>query len=108
MKAEEFNRVLNDVFREVENVLLAKAGEYADDVDRLRNFKQAAHLKEETPREALMGMMAKHTISVYDMGLSGVIYPLSQWDEKIIDHINYLILLRALVVDELEGKTHSA
>lgn len=27
-------------------------------------------------------------------------FPLEKWDEKITDHINYLILLRALVVEE--------
>jgi len=27
------------------------------------------------------------------------------WDEKITDHINYLLLLKALTVEESEGMT---
>ena len=44
-------------------------------------------------------MMAKHTTSVYDMVESGKPYSLELWDEKITDHINYLILLRAALID---------
>lgn len=100
MNAEEFNQVFQEVFRASRDVLVAKANEYADDVDRLRNFKQAAHLKGVTQREALAGMMAKHTVSVYDLCGQTFDTPLEKWDEKIIDHINYLILLRAIVVEE--------
>lgn len=102
MNAEQFNKVLEEVFTKVESVLGVKASEYADDLDRLRNFKQAAHLKGETPRVALAGMMAKHAVSVYDLAMDPDCPSLDRWDEKIIDHINYLILLRGLVVEELE------
>lgn len=103
MDAKSFNTIFEETFDLSSSVLVKKADEYADDVDRLRNFKQAAHLKEESPREALAGMMVKHTVSVYDLTLGEECPPIEIWDEKIIDHINYLILLRALVVEELEG-----
>ena len=45
-------------------------------------------------------MMAKHTVSVYDMCNIGDNYPLELWSEKITDSINYLILLRALVEEK--------
>jgi DNA-binding Lrp family transcriptional regulator len=99
MNAQEFNKVLEEVFERVAGVLQAKAEEYADDTDRLRNFKLAAGLKEVTPIEALSGMMVKHTVSVYDYISLEDVPTLAEWDEKIIDHINYLILLRALVVE---------
>lgn len=47
--------------------------------------------------------MAKHTVSIYDMARSEETFPLEKWDEKITDHINYLILLRAVVVEENEA-----
>ena len=86
-------------------VLLAKAGEYAADGDRLHNFKRAAHLQGITPVGALSGMMCKHTVSIYDL-INGyeegrAIEP-ELWDEKIIDNINYLILLRAVLREERE------
>lgn len=105
MNAEKFNQVFAEVVDQSSRVLVQKANEYADDVDRLRNFKQAAHLNGESPREALAGMMVKHTVSVYDLINGKDTPPIEKWDEKIGDHINYLILLRALVVEELEGKS---
>lgn len=100
MNADRFNAVLEDVIDKVTNVLGSKAHEYADDRDRLHNFKASAALQGVTPREALIGLMSKHTISVYDMGRAKQDFPLEKWDEKIIDHINYLILLRALIIEE--------
>jgi hypothetical protein len=52
--------------------------------------------------EACAGMMAKHTVSIYDMCGSEEPFYAEQWDEKITDHINYLILLRAIVYEMAE------
>jgi hypothetical protein len=103
MLADEFDDLLYGVFRKVEAILGVKANEYAADADRLHNFKTAADLKGESPRQALAGMLAKHTVSVYDMAMSDRSFPMKQWDEKIIDHINYLILLMAIVQEEMDG-----
>lgn len=56
-----------------------------------------------TPVGALSGMMCKHTVSIYDL-INGyeegrAIEP-ELWDEKIIDSINYLILLRAALYED--------
>jgi hypothetical protein len=101
VKTQEFNRVFEEVVAKSSAVLVKKADEYADDSDRLHNFKQAAHLEKRTVRQAISGMMVKHTVSVYDMMSAQDCPSLDIWDEKIIDHINYLILLRAAVVEEL-------
>lgn len=53
--------------------------------------------------QAISGMMAKHTVSIYDMVESGKPFELAQWDEKITDHICYLILLRAALVENIHG-----
>lgn len=100
MDAQTFNHVLNHEIKRITDVLASKAGEYADDVDRLRNFKQAANLKGETPRQALAGMMAKHTVSIYDLCMASDLASSDVWAEKITDHLNYLILLRALIQEE--------
>lgn len=102
MDAQWFNQVLDDQIERVNEILRSKAGEYANDADRLHNFKASASLQGISPMEALRGKMAKHTISIYDMIASGKAFPVAKWDEKITDHINYLILLRALVVEEDE------
>lgn len=103
MTNESFESILRDTFDKIKSVLLVKAGEYAADGDRLHNFKRAAHLQGKSPVGALSGMMCKHTVSIYDLieGYEQVraIEP-ELWDEKIIDSINYLILLRAVLCEE--------
>lgn len=103
MTHKEFEKVFNDMVEQSRSVLLTKAVEYASDADRLINFKQAAHLAQETQAKALAGMMIKHTVSIYDM-LSryekGAQFSKEKWDEKILDNFNYLILLQAILEEE--------
>lgn len=101
MTPERFEVLINKQMDTCFDVLVRKASEYATE-DRLHNFRAAAAVEGITPRQALAGMMAKHTVSVYDMCRDGH-YSLDQWAEKITDSINYLLLLWALVVDEEEG-----
>ena len=96
MTATEFERIFEEQVERSRMVLVNKASEYATE-DRLHNFKVAAALEGKTPEQALAGMMAKHTVSVYDMAESGQPYPIELWQEKITDHINYLFLLNAIV-----------
>lgn len=80
------------------------AGAEADEgeVDYLSCFKHAGEIAGVSPVEALRGFMLKHTASIYDMLRDPRAYTMDKWNEKIFDHINYLILLRALL---LEGRT---
>lgn len=107
MKKELFDTIVNEQMNHCESILIDKAKEYATD-DRLHNFKVAAGLKHETPQEALLGMMAKHTISIYDMCQSKEVFPMDTWIEKITDHINYLILLRAVMTEDTQKRNQEA
>jgi hypothetical protein len=113
MMREAFQDVMRKTFAKCAEILTVKAGEYSSLMDRLHNFKQAAFFQQTTPESALSGMMAKHIVSIYDFIADldiGRYRPLSQWDEKIIDTINYLVLLRALIVEreDREGKTEES
>ena len=102
MKSERFQKVLEETLDKCVKTLGVKSNEYATE-DRLHNFKIAAEIQNCTPMTALAGMMAKHTVSVYDLigkAERGEAVPLELWDEKIGDHINYLILLSAMVREE--------
>ncbi len=46
-------------------------------------------------------MLSKHLISVSDMCMGEQQYSKEQWDEKITDSINYFLILRAIVEEEL-------
>jgi hypothetical protein len=97
MTTDNFNAIINWQIEHCKSILCSKAKEYATS-DRLHNFKIAGALQGISPVQALMGMMAKHTVSVADMCMSsGETYPQEMWDEKITDSINYLLLLAALV-----------
>ncbi len=107
MNNNEFNKIVQEMVTKCMDVLCAKGAEYGAE-DRLHNFKVAARIEGITPIQALAGMMAKHTVSIYDMCRecrAGADYSLEQWEEKIGDHINYLLLLRALVAEGVEKAT---
>lgn len=102
MTGKEFKECMERTVARCVATLSEKAGEYATD-DRLHNFKVAAKIQGISPLAALAGMMAKHTVSVYDLVQKheeGEEISLDMWDEKIGDHINYLILLRAILEEE--------
>ena len=100
MHNDQFQEVLNTQIQQTVDTLAGKAKEYASDNDRLLNFKRSAHLNHTTQAKAVTGMMSKHTVSVYDMVDDGFAYTAAAWDEKIGDHINYLILLKAVLIEE--------
>lgn len=101
MNVKQFNEIVAAQIKLSTDILCVKAKEYATE-DRLHNFKTAAALEGITPKQALAGMMAKHTVSVYDMCMSPSDFSQAMWEEKITDHINYLLLLRAVVQEDLE------
>lgn len=105
MTQQKLNDVINERLEKCFALLGVKAKEYATD-DRLHNFKIAAQLQNCTPITALAGMMAKHTVSVYDLirdNENGADIPLEMWDEKIGDSINYLLLLTGLIIEQHES-----
>lgn len=100
MDTNTFNDVVNHQIELSTSVLIKKAGEYATGDDRLHNFRIAAALRETTMRDALGGMMLKHTVSVYDL-INMKHVPSEEYvEEKLGDHINYLLLLKAVLEEE--------
>ena len=109
MNNEIFERLLDERINKCRDTLVVKAKEYATE-DRLHNFKVAAELQGCTPVKALAGMMCKHTVSVYDLineFEAGNKISMKLWDEKIGDSINYLLLLNALVNEDLASRCAS-
>lgn len=104
MRTEQFEEIINKRIEMCKTVLCNKADEYATD-DRLHNFKVAGELQSCTPVKALGGMMAKHTVSVYDLiddYEQGKATSKEMWAEKIGDSINYLLLLTAMLEEDIE------
>lgn len=102
----EFNKIVDNQLQTCRDILTIKRADYdGDEDDRFNAFKRAANLQNCTVKEALAGMMAKHTTSIYDMCESDESYAKEKWIEKITDHINYLLLLRAIIEEETNDAT---
>jgi len=102
MKTIEFESILAKRLSSIATTLGSKAKEYAQDDDRLYNFKVAARINNETPAKALWGMATKHLVSVTDLVNAKLDNKTGMVDEKIGDMINYLILLEAILKEEKE------
>ena len=100
MIAKDFNDVVRAQLDYCKQLLITKGQEYSLEEDRLLVFKRAAALQGESPKQALCGMLAKHIISIYDMCMSDQTFDDAKWTEKITDSMNYLLLLKAMVMEE--------
>lgn len=106
MKAEQFDKIVENRCISIKQVLASKAKEYAKG-DRLWNFKRAARVSEISPELALKGMLMKHLVSVFDMvdeAGQGIFHPDAFIDEKLGDLVNYCILLEALLKEHNESR----
>ena len=101
MQSELFNKVIEASIDRSMSVLVKKNASYAgEDVDRLAGVKHSADILKTTNKKAIAGMMSKHTSSIYGMLDSGEFFDRDIWNEKISDHINYLLLLEAVIHEE--------
>lgn len=103
MKTEEFNKLVEEQIDRCRNMLIRKST-YGSESDRLHNFKAFAALSGESQEEVCGGYLGKHLVSIYDMISKtgkGSKYLLPEWDEKIGDAINYLLILSAIVREDL-------
>jgi hypothetical protein len=91
-----------------EEMLGTKGEEYSSADDRFHNFKVAAAVDGETPEKALWGMWKKHFVSLKDMvdgTAEGQAPEANLLTEKIGDSINYLLLLKGLLIERADIKT---
>ncbi len=102
MNAEQFDTILANRVAHSVQTLGSKGKEYATE-DWLYNFKRAAEIERTTPERALLGMLAKHLVSVLDI-LEGRLAPTVEVvNEKFGDTINYLILAEAILRERMEA-----
>ena len=103
MKNEQFAEIVDQMYVQCTELLDVKEKQYSDGVDRLIQFKTAANLAGHSPVNALAGMMIKHTTKLYTMLGDGFgKHNVEQWEETLNDHVNYLFLLKAVLIEEGE------
>ena len=97
MQEERFNQIIEAQVDMALALFRKKNDAYSGTqiVDRLAGVKDVAAIRGVGKLEAISGMMAKHTMSIYNMMKSDQEFPIEVWNEKISDHINYLLLAAA-------------
>ena len=99
MTTKDLEAVFEEQVQRCRKVLLQKGKEYTP-------FKTAAVLQHTSQENALLGMLSKHIVSLYDMSFVGTDhYDMAVWDEKITDALNYLFILAAILKEEKSSET---
>lgn len=107
MTNEAFELIVDKQLKLCKDTLIIKGNEYAPDkYDRFAGFVRGANVMDTTPMKCLLGYFTKHLVSIQDMikqDAQGRTHSTAEWDEKITDAINYLILLKAMGYEKAEG-----
>ena len=107
MKIDRFNEVVSDQMNHCVKVLAEKVKEYVFSDYRLDHFKNSAAEQGINPKQALWGMTSKHLTSLGGMcKAENGKYPPKVWSEKITDTMNYMLLLLAIVTEEVNSEKH--
>ena len=104
MNTTNFNKLLTARIEDMKKSMASKSDEYSTAIDKLHNFKRAAQVGNTTPQRALVGMWLKHIVSVLDIvdrADNGQLPDKELWNEKIRDSINYLVLLEAIIKEQM-------
>lgn len=105
------NEIIQDQLEKSTGVLDKKNKEYVklkpkkvtkQQKRQLDYYREIATFMGITPQQALAGQMSKHTKSIYDMIQTGQDFDMEIWEEKITDHINYLLMLKIILVEEAQ------
>jgi hypothetical protein len=103
MNADQFDSIVNETLARCRVTLVSKRKEYSQDQDRFHNFNIAARIRNTTPADALAGMAVKHDVSIVDMieatKRNELLPARDIIDEKFTDAINYLLLLKGILID---------
>src|SRR5680860_254597 len=100
MNKAQFEQHVQACKNRIDETLTEKAKQYRRNDNPFHNFDKAAEMNWITAERALMGMMAKHEVSIRDIidDIDNGKHPsIEMLSEKIGDNINYLILLEGII-----------
>lgn len=105
MNAEEFEKNVKEVIKHCWDLLFSKSKEYANDEDRLANFKQPTTLFKTNQAKICLMYDSKHIASMVKMAedVDKGIYPSKELlMEKVGDYINYGLLFYGNMLELME------
>lgn len=96
MNYKTFDKLEAEVLKKAHTLMAGKKEVYAP-VDALSNIRQVAGLRNTSLEDACFGMLVKHLAALSDFCKDPTKVSLAEFDEKIIDSINYLIHIYAII-----------
>jgi len=102
MTNENFNKLTEACLEEIRETLSMKAGDYAGEIDRLQNFKDAEDMTGANAEYCLWMFVTKHLVALQDyiLNIGAIPRTEEQLLEKTGDIAVYLMpLLRGLLID---------
>ena len=93
MNDAQFEALVKEIRTSSIETLLAKNANYAQNGDKLHNFRVGSAMTGETPAQIAFGYMAKHLVSLRDKVTSNDFSNLEDLKEKCQDIINYTVFL---------------
>lgn len=102
MEHSRFGEILDAQLQRIRDILEVKQDEYGTE-DYLHNIRAAALLEGASMPQSVVTKMSKHTVSIFTMVKGGKPHLVDKWDEKITDHIVWLILLKAALIEGAEN-----
>ena len=106
MRPQTFKDLAKTVLDNCSTVLIEKEMDYGSINDRLIQFKKMGSLQNTTPRKALWAVATKHLTTIMD-AVGGVEPTFEDIEHRIVDFINYLILLLAVIKEEKDEANRS-
>lgn len=119
MNAEEFEKVSKELIDHCWELLFSKSKEYANDNNRLENFKRPTTLFNTNQAKVCLMYDSKHIASMVKMAEDvdkGIIPSRELLVEKVGDYINYGLLFyanmleiidnRSLAIKDIDGNEH--
>lgn len=95
MTYQKLKETVNRLFEDCKKVIKGKGRSYSSREDELANFKGIAKLLGISPEQVCLVYLTKHIYSIYSI-VRGEVYDTEGLRSRIIDAINYLVLLNAL------------
>jgi len=107
MTNDRFYKLMAETFDSALKIAKSKGQDYTvGNPDALWNFKEAGRDIELSPEKALYIGMNKHYKAIVNYIKTGGQSESEPIDERIKDCINYLVLLRGLIVEKRESNPH--
>jgi len=97
---EDFDRVLKQTYRQLEQLATSKGKEYRGTEDRLANFRRYAAALDLDYRKVLLVYAGKHWDAICSYCKEGKVFSNESIDGRIDDLIVYMLLLKCMVYEQ--------